>query len=146
MKFQADIQPMTVTPLPLTNLRLITTADYHRMAEVGILAADEQVELIAGQIIRKMPKSSAHSALCKRIEKCLEKLLGDQVLVRLQDPIQLATYSEPEPDNGYRYIYGFLHSATDHTSSILHKTVVSQKLINFWIGKPFEPFILNQSI
>jgi Uma2 family endonuclease len=89
---------MTVTPLPLTNLRLITTADYHRMAEVGILAADEQVELIGGQIIRKMPKSPAHSALCKRLEKCLEKLLGDQVLVRLQDPIQLDPYSEPEPD------------------------------------------------
>lgn len=89
---------MTVTPLPLTNLRLITTADYHRMAEVGILAADEQVELIAGQIIRKMPKGPAHSALCKRLEKCLEKLLGDQVLVRRQDPIQLDSYSEPEPD------------------------------------------------
>lgn len=89
---------MTVTPLPLTTLRLITTADYHRMAEVGILAADEQVELIAGQIIHKMPKSPAHSALCKRLEKCLEKLLGDQVLVRLQDPIQLDTYSELEPD------------------------------------------------
>ncbi|MEQ9234672.1 Uma2 family endonuclease [Coleofasciculus sp. E2-BRE-01] len=89
---------MTVTPLPLTNIRLITTADYHRMAEVGILAADEKVELIAGQIIQKMPKGPAHSALCKRLEKCLEKLLGDQVLVRLQDPIQLDTYSEPEPD------------------------------------------------
>ncbi|NET36738.1 MAG: hypothetical protein F6K19_32705 [Cyanothece sp. SIO1E1] len=59
------------------------------MAEVGILAADEQVELIAGQIIQKMPKGPAHSALCKRIEKLLERLLGEQVLVRLRDPIQL---------------------------------------------------------
>jgi len=68
------------------------------MAEVGILAADEQVELLAGQIIQKMPKGPAHSALCKRIEKLLEHQLGDQVLVRLQDPIQLDAYSEPEPD------------------------------------------------
>ncbi|MEB3272493.1 MAG: Uma2 family endonuclease, partial [Prochlorothrix sp.] len=81
-----------------TSLRLITTADYHRMAEVGILSAEEQVELLAGQIIQKMPKGPAHSALCKRIEKLLEHLLGDQVLVRLQDPIQLDDYSEPEPD------------------------------------------------
>ena len=89
---------MIATPLSLVNLRLITTADYHRMAEIGILGADERVELIAGQIIQKMPKGPAHSALCKRIEKLLEHRLGDRVLVRLQDPIQLNSYSEPEPD------------------------------------------------
>jgi Uma2 family endonuclease len=82
----------------LTDLRPITTADYHRMAEAGILAADESVELIAGQIIQKMPKGPIHSALCKRIEKLIERLLGDQALVRLQDPIQLDIYSEPEPN------------------------------------------------
>ncbi|MGF1522490.1 MAG: Uma2 family endonuclease [Leptolyngbyaceae cyanobacterium] len=89
---------MTVTPLPPSTLRLLSIHDYHQMAAVGILAADEQVELIAGQIVQKMPKGPAHSALCKRIEKLLERRLGDQVLVRLQDPIQLDTYSEPEPD------------------------------------------------
>ena len=45
-----------------------------------------------------MPKGPAHSALCKRIEKLLESLLREKVLVRLQDPIQLDNYSEPEPD------------------------------------------------
>nr|WP_080814055.1 Uma2 family endonuclease [Halomicronema hongdechloris] len=68
------------------------------MAEVGILGADEQVELIAGQIIQKMPKGPAHSALCKRLEKLLESQLGEHALVRMQDPIQLDDYSEPEPD------------------------------------------------
>ncbi len=86
------------TTIPTADLRLITAADYHRMAEAGILAADERVELLAGQIIQKMPKGPAHSALCKRIEKLIERLLGDQALVRLQDPIQLGIYSEPEPD------------------------------------------------
>lgn len=89
---------MTITPFAPNTLRLITTADYHRMAEVGILAADEQVELIAGQIVQKMPKDPAHSALCKRLEKLIERQLGEQVLVRLQDPVQLDAYSEPEPD------------------------------------------------
>ncbi|MGB7413679.1 MAG: Uma2 family endonuclease [Thermosynechococcaceae cyanobacterium] len=86
------------TTLSEKDLRRITTAEYHQMAIAGILAADEQVELIAGHIIQKMPKGPAHSALCKRIEKLLEHRLGDQVLVRLQDPIQLDAYSEPEPD------------------------------------------------
>lgn len=45
-----------------------------------------------------MPKVPTYRALCKRIEKLLERRLGDEVLVRLQDPIQLYTYSELEPD------------------------------------------------
>ncbi len=80
------------------DLRLITVAEYHQMAAAGILAADEQVELLAGHIIQKMPKGPAHSAFCKRLEKLLERRLGDQILVRLQDPVQLAPLSEPEPD------------------------------------------------
>lgn len=68
------------------------------MAEVGILAADERVELIARQILQKMPKGPAHSALCKRLEKLLEGRLGDRALVRLQDPVRLDDFSEPEPD------------------------------------------------
>lgn len=36
--------------------RLIIVNEYHRMAEVGILSTDERVELIAGQVIQKMPK------------------------------------------------------------------------------------------
>lgn len=89
---------MTATIPTSVGLRLITTDEYHRMVGAGILAADEQVELIAGQIIKKMPKGPVHSALCKRVEVLVERLLGDRVLVRLQDPIRLDIYSEPEPD------------------------------------------------
>jgi Uma2 family endonuclease len=89
---------MTTSARLPTDLRLITTTEYHQMAAAGILTADEKVELIAGQIIQKMPKGPTHSAICKRMEKLLEQRLGEHVLVRLQDPIQLDTYSEPEPD------------------------------------------------
>ena len=88
---------ITIAPIA-QDLRLITVAEYHQMAEAGILAADEQVELLAGHIIQKMPKGPAHSAFCKRIEKLLERSLGERILVRLQDPIQLNPLSEPEPD------------------------------------------------
>lgn len=88
---------VTVAPLA-QDLRLITAAEYHQMAAAGILAADEQVELLAGHIIQKMPKGPAHRAFCKRLEKLLERALGEEILVRLQDPIQLDPLSEPEPD------------------------------------------------
>ncbi len=46
----------TKTPVNITNfpLHLLTVDEYHRMAEVGILHPDEKIELITGQIIRKM--------------------------------------------------------------------------------------------
>ena len=37
-------------------------ADYYRMGEVGILAADARVELIDGEIIDMVPPGSVHAA------------------------------------------------------------------------------------
>lgn len=80
------------------DLRLISVRDYHCMAEAGILRPEERVELILGQIIRMAAKGTAHSAAITRTRRLLESRLGDQVLLRLQDPIELDDYSEPEPD------------------------------------------------
>ncbi|MGK7874309.1 MAG: Uma2 family endonuclease [Xenococcaceae cyanobacterium] len=80
-------------------LRLWTVEEYHRMAEVGILQPDEPVELIAGQIIRKMsPQGTPHATTIRILRRLLEKLLGEEVLIQTQLPIQLNDYSEPEPD------------------------------------------------
>lgn len=68
------------------------------MAEAGIFQPGERVELISGQIIRMAAKGTAHSAAITRTRRLLESQLGNQVLVRLQDPIVLDDYSQPEPD------------------------------------------------
>ena len=95
--------PTIKTPLPETasslSLRLLTVDEYHRMVEVGILHPDEKVELIAGQIISKMsPQGSPHAAAITRIHRLFGKSLDDKVLVRLQLPVILNNFSEPEPD------------------------------------------------
>ena len=91
---------MIVAPAQTTAaLRLWTVKDYHCMVDAGILQPDESVELIAGQILRKMsPQNSRHSAAITRTDRLLRQRLGGQVLVRLQLPIELHNYSEPEPD------------------------------------------------
>ncbi|MGB7444309.1 MAG: Uma2 family endonuclease [Coleofasciculaceae cyanobacterium] len=86
----------TQTTLPL---RLWTVREYYQMAEAGILQPDEKVELVAGKIITKMsPQGSIHAAAITRTNRLLGKLLGEQVLIRLQLPIELNDVSEPEPD------------------------------------------------
>jgi len=84
--------------MTLLDLRLLTVQEYHLMAEIGILDEDERVELLAGQIVKMAAKGTAHGAAVKRTEKLLENRLGNRVLVRLQDPVRLNNYSEPEPD------------------------------------------------
>ena len=81
-----------------TSLRLWTVAEYHRMVETGILAPDEPVELVAGQVIRMSPQKSLHATAVTLTRLLLEDSLGKQVLVRSQLPVILSDRSEPEPD------------------------------------------------
>lgn len=78
--------------------RPLSVQDYHSMIEAGIFRPDERVELLAGQLIQMAAKGSPHRAAVTRIRRILEQLLGDRVLVCVQDPVQLDDYSEPEPD------------------------------------------------
>ncbi len=80
------------------DLRLLTVADYHRIMQAGVFAPDERVELLEGQIIQMAAKGTAHSAAITRLERLLKQRINKQVLVRLQDPVVLSDYSEPEPD------------------------------------------------
>ncbi len=80
------------------NLRLWTVADYHRMAETGILDEDERVELLEGKIIWMSAKGTAHRSAVGRTDYLLKNRLANRAWVSTQDPIQLNQRSEPEPD------------------------------------------------
>jgi Uma2 family endonuclease len=82
----------------LLDVRLFTVKEYHRMVEAGILDPDERVELLAGQILKMAAKGTAHEAAITRADRLLRNRIGEPVLLRLQSPIQLNDYSEPEPD------------------------------------------------
>ena len=78
--------------------RLFTASEYQTLADVGVLGEDERVELIEGRIIQMAAKNVAHAIATSRSNRSFQRLLGDQALVRVQDPILLNDYSEPEPD------------------------------------------------
>ncbi|MBW4570683.1 MAG: Uma2 family endonuclease [Tolypothrix carrinoi HA7290-LM1] len=80
------------------NLRLWTVADYHRMAETGILDEDERVELLEGKIIWMSAKGTAHRSAVGRTDYLLKNRLANRAWVSIQDPIKLNERSEPEPD------------------------------------------------
>ena len=75
-----------------------TVGEYYRMAETNILTEEDRVELIAGQIVAMSPIGSRHAACVKRLNLLIGKMVGDSMLIGVQDPIQLDAYSAPEPD------------------------------------------------
>lgn len=78
--------------------RYFTVAEYRRMAEAGIIAEDDRVELIEGEILRMSPIGSLHASCVKRLNSLLGDLVRGAAIVSVQDPIQLNDFSEPEPD------------------------------------------------
>ena len=78
--------------------RAFTVGEYYRMAEANILTEEDRVELIAGQVVARRPIGSRHAACVKRLNLLLGKMIGDSMLIGVQDPIALDAYSEPEPD------------------------------------------------
>jgi Uma2 family endonuclease len=82
----------------IEKLRLWTVEEYHRIADMGILAADERIELIEGKIIRMSPKGTAHSSSIGRTDYLLKAGLGNRAWVIVQNPVKINERSEPEPD------------------------------------------------
>jgi Uma2 family endonuclease len=78
--------------------RKLSVADVLAMAEAGLFAPDERVELLDGEIYTMTPPSSQHAAWVDRVMKALERAYGDRVIVRVQSPIALTEHSSPEPD------------------------------------------------
>jgi Uma2 family endonuclease len=75
-----------------------TVAEYHRMADAGILGEDDRVELIAGEVIAMSPIGTRHAACVDRLNMALTRHAAANAIVRVQSPIQLDDYSEPQPD------------------------------------------------
>ncbi|MFN3476612.1 MAG: Uma2 family endonuclease [Candidatus Methylomirabilales bacterium] len=78
--------------------RLFTVAEYHKMAEAGILREDDRVELLEGEIMAMAPIGDRHAGTVDFLTDFFFRHLGTRVQVRVQSPIRLGEHSEPQPD------------------------------------------------
>lgn len=85
-------------PPPAAKPRRFTVAEYHRMAEAGIIGRDERVELIEGEIIEMAPIGGPHIRAVNRLNRLLLRAVGDRAEVSVQSPVRLDDGTEPEPD------------------------------------------------
>lgn len=88
--------PQTTMPQPV-QLRF-TVDEYYKMIELGMLRDYERAEIIEGELIKKMTVGDRHAAVVDFLTRFFVKNVPDNVLVRIQNPIRLSDYNEPEPD------------------------------------------------
>src|SRR2546430_16544439 len=77
--------------------RLFTVAEYHRMAEAGILGEDERVELIEGEIVQMAP-IGPHIGCVINANRLFFTRLGARAVISPQNPVVILPRSEPQPD------------------------------------------------
>ena len=72
----------------------VSVEQYHRMYDIG--AIPQNVELIRGALIEKMPKSPLHSTVVELVHEHIEVCLRGY-FIRQEQPLTLGD-SEPEPE------------------------------------------------
>ena len=78
--------------------RRFTVDEYYRMAEVGILAPGERVELIEGEIVPMAAIGSRHAGCVNGLTQFFVSGIAGRAVVAIQNPVRLNRRSEPQPD------------------------------------------------
>lgn len=78
--------------------RRFTVAEYYALAEAGILAHTERVQLLNGEIIVMPPIGNRHASGVNWSNEALISTLAGRANVSIQNPVRLDDGSEPQPD------------------------------------------------
>jgi len=78
--------------------RRFTVDEYHAMVRAGILAEDDRVELIDGELLQMSPIGRRHAGCVNRLTRLFVNRAGGLAVVSVQNPVRLSEQSEPQPD------------------------------------------------
>jgi len=76
----------------------ITVDEYERMIEDGTIGEDDQVELLDGAVVPKMPKNPPHRAGTRKTARALERVIPAGWHVAKEEAIVIRPRCKPEPD------------------------------------------------
>jgi Uma2 family endonuclease len=76
----------------------ISVERYFKMADTGVLTAEDRVELIEGEILNMPPVGPPHGGITGRLTKLLVLAVGDSAVLLPGSTLPLGDYSAPQPD------------------------------------------------
>jgi len=71
---------------------------FHQMAKGGLFPPEQRIELIDGEVFDMPPIDPAHCSATSRLNRLLSKLVGDEVIVSVQNALGVDDRSELYPD------------------------------------------------
>ena len=86
---------MVATSVPV---RRFTVEDFERMVEAGIVAEDDRVELIDGQVVEMSPIGARHGAAVDSAAEFFVIACRGRAKVRVQGPVRVGIRSQVQPD------------------------------------------------
>lgn len=94
---------MSVATLPRPDTdgghrRKWTREEFQRASTLGLFRPDERLELLQGEIYEKMPPNPPHASLTDIIAETLRRIAAEGACVRVEKPIVLGSFGQPEPD------------------------------------------------
>lgn len=80
--------------------RAWTVAEFERAVELGLFGPEERLELIEGEIVRKVTQNPRHAVALRLAEKVFNTVFVDGYDIRIQMPLSFGSGSgnRPEPD------------------------------------------------
>ena len=122
MFLMLDVNSRFSSALSLDTVKRLSVAQYHAMVAAEIFTPEDQVELLQGWVITKMPKKPRHSVITGLLFDLLLTLVPAGWFVHIEGPISTAD-SEPEPDvaviRGTRVDYIDQHPSGDQIGLII---------------------------
>ena len=126
---------MTTTAVPAQTFtptrRRFTVEEYCAMAKAGILAEEEHVELLDGEIFIMPPIGAPHGDGTTRLSRDLILQLGDRAWVRVQNSVRLNDYGLPEPDIAVVRFRNDYHRNLPTPADVLLVIEVSDSTLSF---------------
>jgi Uma2 family endonuclease len=84
--------------VPATTSHRFNVTDYYRLAEIGVLQPDAQVELLDGQVVDSFRISPLHAAVTRLVAQPFFALPEERCIVSVRNPVRLDEYNELQPD------------------------------------------------
>ena len=97
--------------------RRFTVDEYHRMWDADLFSGDKRFELIRGDILEMPNGRPQHSSRVNRLTHLFTRRLGDSIIVSVQNPFTIDTYSEPVPDVSMMFVVPFGSSNVQNPTS-----------------------------
>ena len=106
-------EPRSENAESLPQRRRWTVAEFERAIDLGLFGPDEHLELIDGEILRKVTQNPPHATALLKTDRILDALFGDGYVVRPQLPLNFGDASGERPEPDIAVVRGSLEDFTE---------------------------------